>query len=148
MMKSMFASATAFLLATPIASAQTEAPAPTPPSAAPTTRIEPAPDGPTGEPSASPLDVPDANIEVSLGRREVKQEVAQLMGVTPVDVPLTVRVTLDVAQEVCGQTVFGSATDADQSCTATEFAPALVDAARETMRSEADVLPSQEASDP
>jgi len=137
MMKSALACAATLLLAVPIAGAQTQAPLPAPPPAAPTTQAEqPLPGAPAGELDAA-HDAAEANVEVSLGRPEVKAQVAQAMGVTPVDVPLTVRVTLDVAREVCGQEVFDSTTDTNRSCTATQFAPALVEAAQAGLQTEA-----------
>ncbi|HEV7255659.1 MAG TPA: hypothetical protein VGN97_21490 [Mesorhizobium sp.] len=139
MMKSVIAGAAALLLAAPAAYAQTEVPLPAPPPAAPATQAEPSLDPAAGADAAA-LDAPEASVEVSLGRPEVKEQVAQAMGVTTVDVPLTIRVTLDVAREVCGQEVFDSTTDTNRSCTATHFAPTLVDAAREGLRTQADEL--------
>lgn len=151
MTRFVLACATALLLAAPTASAQTEAPAPAPPPPAPAAQAEPSPDSAGGgadtvAPDAASTAEAEAQqalepgIEVSLGRPEVKEQVAQAMGVTTVDVPLTIRVPLEVARQVCGETVFDSTTDTNRSCTATRFAPALVEAARAGLMTEANEL--------
>lgn len=137
MMKFPIVAAAALLLAMAGASAQTEAPPPPAPPPAPAPAGQAAP---ANAAEAAAEQALDPGIEVSLGRSEIKQQVAQAMGLTTVDVPLTVRAPLEVARQVCGETVFESTADTNRSCTATRFAPELVEAARASLQSEADEL--------
>jgi hypothetical protein len=78
-------------------------------------------------------ELPPNDVDVSLGRREVKERVAGHLGIKPADVPLSVQVPQAVARQVCGMEEL-SATEATRSCTATVFTPALAEAAANTSR--------------
>ena len=91
----------------------------------------------TAQTGADPL---DPGVEVSLGRTEIKQQLATELGLPIADVPMSVHVPLDLATRVCGQEVFDSELDNNRSCTVTHFAPELVAIAQESLRTDA---PSQ-----
>lgn len=98
--------------------------------------------GSLGSPGAAVAQTGDAgslaesqqnDVDVSLGRQEVKDQVAAQLGIKPADVPLSVRLSEQIARDVCAMEELG-ATDTNRSCTATKFIPALAEAASKTPR--------------
>jgi hypothetical protein len=79
---------------------------------------------------SSPTATHDVGVDVSLGRPEVKQQVARHLGMAETEVPLAVHVPIALASEVCGQEVFTARAKVNRSCTATKFIPAIAEAAR------------------
>jgi len=76
-----------------------------------------------------------AAVEVSLGREEVKREVAKELGITETEVPLSVELPMDVAEKACPQQQFETTLKENRSCTASEFIPELSEAARQSITS-------------
>jgi hypothetical protein len=79
---------------------------------------------------SSPTAKDDVGVDVSLGRPEVKQQVARQLGVAETDVPLSVHVPIALASQVCEQEVFTARANVNRSCTATKFVPEIAEAAR------------------
>jgi hypothetical protein len=112
------------------------------------------PADPSGQPSqrgkqdrlpaqgASPTASNDVGVDVSLGRPEVKQQVAKHLGVTEAEVPLAVHVPIALASQVCEQEVFAARANVNRSCTATRFIPEIAEAARNHPRTSA--VPEQQ----
>ncbi|MER9421020.1 hypothetical protein NKI88_00980 [Mesorhizobium sp. M0317] len=79
---------------------------------------------------SSPTAKDDVGVDVSLGRPEVKQQVARHLGVAETELPLAVHVPIALASQVCGQEVFTARANVNRSCTATKFIPEIAEAAR------------------
>ncbi|ESX34127.1 hypothetical protein NKH34_19330 [Mesorhizobium sp. M1148] len=79
---------------------------------------------------SSPTAKDDVGVDVSLGRPEVKQQVARHLGVAETELPLAVHVPIALASQVCGQEVFTAHDNVNRSCTATKFIPEIAEAAR------------------
>lgn len=81
---------------------------------------------------ASPTtkDAQGAGVDVSLGRQEVKQQIARELGISEVEVPLAVHVPLELAKRVCENEVFDARANVNRSCTATKYIPEIAEAAR------------------
>nr|WP_156942039.1 hypothetical protein [Mesorhizobium sp. LNHC220B00] len=79
---------------------------------------------------SSPTAKDDVGVDVSLGRPEVKQQVARHLGMAEAEIPLAVHVPIALASRVCGQEVFTARANVNRSCTATKFIPEIAEAAR------------------
>ncbi|WP_309083439.1 hypothetical protein [Chelativorans sp.] len=69
-------------------------------------------------------------VEVSLGREEIKQQIAKDLGISEVEVPLSVHLPPEIADQVCPQTEFEVRSNENRSCTASNYLPELAEAAR------------------
>lgn len=83
---------------------------------------------PTTSDSSDPQDV---GVEVSLGREEVKQQLAAELGVSEAELPLSVYLPIAIAERVCGQAEFDARANANRSCTATTYVPEIAQVVRD-----------------
>ncbi|MER8529909.1 MULTISPECIES: hypothetical protein [unclassified Mesorhizobium] len=91
--------------------------------------------------SSTTEDAEDVGVDVSLGRHEVKQQVARELGISEVEVPLAVHVPIELAKRVCEKEVFDARANVNRSCTATKYIPEIAEAARN--RPQTSAVPEQ-----
>ncbi|MER8608887.1 hypothetical protein NKI54_31690 [Mesorhizobium sp. M0663] len=89
------------------------------------------PDLPGQGPSPTTKDAQGAGVDVSLGRQEVKQQIARELGISEVEVPLAVHVPIELAKRVCENEVFDARANVNRSCTATKYSPDIAQAVRD-----------------
>ncbi|ESW83211.1 hypothetical protein NKJ48_29435 [Mesorhizobium sp. M0114] len=91
--------------------------------------------------SSTTEDAQDVGVDVSLGRHEVKQQIARELGISEVEVPLAVHVPIELAKRVCEKEVFDARANVNRSCTATKYIPEIAEAARN--RPQTSAVPEQ-----